>query len=153
MRARKGFSIPELLVVLILLGLLVRLGFPRYTELRAKAQARAVVGDVLAIRVAAYNYNTEKQSWPGDVGMGTVPPELAPLLPIDFTFQRQHWALDWDVWPGAGSLPGSPLIGVTVDAADPKLVSAIRAAAKLGLPYMTTGTQTTFLLAGFGGNY
>lgn len=153
MRARRGFSIPELLVVLILLGLLVRLGFPRYTELRAKAQARAVVGDVQAIRLAAYNYNTEKQSWPGEVGTGIVPPELTALLPIDFTFQRQHWVLDWDVWPGAGSLPGAPVIAVTVDAPDPKLVVAIRAAAKLGIPYLTTGAQTTFLLAGFGGNY
>ncbi|MFP5355446.1 MAG: prepilin-type N-terminal cleavage/methylation domain-containing protein [Gemmatimonadota bacterium] len=153
MRARRGFSIPELLVVLILLGLLVRLGFPRYTELRAKAQARAVVGDVLAIRLAAYNYNTEKQAWPAEVGMGTVPPELATVLPIDFSFQRQHWVLDYDVWPGAGNSPGTPVIGVTVDAADPRLVGAIRAAARLGLPYLTSGAQTTFLLAGFGGNY
>lgn len=152
MRTRRGFSIPELMVVLILLGLLVRLGFPRYTELRAKAEARAVVGDVQAIRLAAYSYNTEKQGWPADAGTGVVPAELKSLLPIDFTFQRQHWVLDWDVWPGAGP-GGASVIGVTVDAGDPKLVTAIRSAARLGIPYMTSGAQTTFLLAGFGGNY
>lgn len=153
MRARRGFSIPELLVVLVLLGLLVRLGFPRYTELRRQALARAVVGDVQAVRVAAYNYNTEKQNWPAEVGSGTVPPELTTLLPNGFTFQRASYTLDWEVWPGAGSGVGAPVIGVTVDSPDPQLTAAIRAAARIGIPYMTLGAHTTFLLAGFGGNY
>lgn len=152
MRARRGFSIPELLVVFILLGLLVRLGIPRYHSLKTKAEARAVIGDIQALRLAAYSYNTEKQSWPAEAGTGLIPTELIPLLPINFTFQRQRWILDWDVWPGAGA-GGASVVGVTVSAGDPELVIAVRAAARLGIPYLTSGARTTFLLAGFGGNY
>lgn len=157
---RRGFSIPELLVVLTILGIVVRLGFPRYTELRRQAEARAIIGDVQAVRVAAYNYNTEHQGWPAEAGRGSVPTELQPLLPQGFSFQREHWTMDWEVWPagGAGSSSmvvnaGNPLIALTVDSPDTLLTSALRQAARLGVPYMTSGSQTTFLLAGFGGSY
>lgn len=159
MRNRRGFSIPELLVVLTIMGVLVRLGFPRYSELRRQAEARAIIGDVQAVRVAAYNYNTERQTWPAETAAGSVPHELVPLLPDGFPFRRENYTMDWEVWPGAGSgsasmvNSASPLIALSVDTPDTLLTSALRAAAKLGVPYMVSGSQTTFLLAGFGNNY
>ncbi|HEX4932107.1 MAG TPA: type II secretion system protein [Gemmatimonadaceae bacterium] len=155
MRARRGFSISELLVVLTILGIVTRIALPRYNHLRVQAEARAVVGDVLAVRVAALNYFTDRQTWPGDVGAGVVPPELVPLLPANFPFQRPQYTMDWEVWPGAGvggtGSPNTPVIALTIDTPNPNLSKAIRAAAKLGLPYMTSGSQTTFLITGFGG--
>lgn len=159
MRNRRGFSIPELLVVLTILGIVVRLGFPRYSELRRQAEARAIIGDVQAVRVAAYNYNTERQTWPAEAAAGSVPQELVSLLPAGFPFQRAHYTMDWQVWPGAGggansgAVSGAPVIALSVDTPDTLLTSAMRAAAKLGVPYMISGSQTTFLLAGIGGNY
>lgn len=159
MRRRRGFSIAELLVVLTILGIVVRLGFPRYSELRRQAEARAIIGDVQTVRVAAYNYNTEKQTWPSDAAVGSVPQELVSLLPAGFPFRRAHYTLDWQVWPGgagganSGAVSGAPVIALSVDTPDTLLTSAIRAAAKLGVPYMVSGSQTTFLLAGIGGNY
>ena len=159
MRNRRGFPIPELLVVMTIMGILVRLGFPRYRELRRQAEARAIIGDVQAVRVAAYNYNTERQSWPAEAAAGSVPPELAPLLPDGFPFRRANYTMDWEVWPGAGSSSSSavnsasPLIALSIDTPDTLLTSALRSAAKVGIPYLISGSQTTFLLAGFGNNY
>ena len=159
MRARRGFSISELLVVLTIMGLLVRLGMPRYGELRRQAAARAIIGDVQAVRVAAYNYNTEHQSWPANASPGLVPAELVPLLPTGFQFVRPSYTMDWEVWNGAGntsalgSSQNSTTIGLTVDSQDALLVNALRNAANAGIPYLVSGSQTTFLLAGFGGNY
>lgn len=159
MKARRGFSISELLIVLTIMGLLVRLGMPRYGELRRQAAARAIIGDVQAIRLAAYNYNTEHQSWPGNASPGLVPTELVPLLPAGFKFVRPDYTMDWEVWNGAGSTsapgtgPNSTTIGLTIDSPDASLVNALRNATKAGIPYLVSGSQTTFLLAGFGGNY
>lgn len=159
MRARRGFSIPELLVVLTIMGILVRIGMPRYGELRRQAAARAVIGDVQAVRVAAFNYNTEHEGWPSNAAQGQVPPELVALLPAGFQFVRPAYTMDWEVWNGAGSPMGNSAsvnattIGVTIDSTDPLLVNALRAAANAGMPYFVAGSRTTFLLAGFGGNY
>ncbi len=153
---RRGFSIIELLVVLTIMGILVRFGMPKYWELRKQATARAIIGDVLAVRMAAYNYNTEKGSWPADAGAGTPPPELVPLLPAQFNFTRAEWTLDWDVWSAAGGLSGSSasnyVIGVAVTSPDAALVDVLRKASA-NMPTMISGSKTTFLIAGFGGNY
>lgn len=159
MKSRRGFSIPELLVVLTIMGVLVRIGMPRYGELRRQAAARAIIGDVQAVRVAAYNYNTERQSWPSNAAQGQLPPELIPFLPTGFQFVRPTYTMDWEVWNGAGATSASgaavnsTTVGLTIDSPDASLVNALRNAANAGMPYIVAGSQTTFLLAGFGGNY
>lgn len=157
MRARRGFSISELLIVLTIMGLLVRLGMPRYGELRRQAEARAIIGDIQSVRVAAYNYNTEHQAWPGNASVGAVPKELVALLPAGFTFKRPTYTMDYEVWNG-GTVSkvqqgSSVTVGLTVDSQDKLLVNALRNATSAGIPYIVSGTQTTFLLAGFGGNF
>jgi len=157
MHARRGFSISELLIVLTIMGLLVRLGMPRYGELRRQAEARAIIGDIQSVRVAAYNYNTENGNWPGNASVGAVPKELIKLLPIGFTFRRPTYTMDWEIWNSAAisKTPGGAAVtvGLTVDSQDKALVNALRNATSAGIPYIVSGTQTTFLLAGFGGNY
>ena len=156
MRPRRGFSIIELLVVLAVIGILVRFGMPKYWELRRQASARAMIGDVLAVRMAAYNYNTEKSAWPADAGAGMAPPELITLLPQQFNFQRPDWTLDFDVWSAPGGLSGSAasnsVVGVAVESQDAPLVAALRKGAA-GMPFIVSGSKTTFLIAGIGGNY
>ena len=157
MRSRRGFSLSELLVVLTILALLVRFGFPRYNHLRKRAEARSMLGDVQAVRVAAYNYTTEKGGWPADAPAGAVPPQLVTYLPGGFEFQRLNYTLDWEVWPTPNGVGGnaatSVVIGLAVATSDSALADAVRSAAKLGIPYLVSGTTTTFLLAGVGGNY
>lgn len=153
---RRGFSVIELLVVLTIMGILVRFGMPKYWELRRQATARAILGDVLAVRMAAYNYNTEKGSWPPDAGAGAAPPELVPLLPAQFNFTRPEWILDYDVWSSAGGLSGGGssnyVVGVAVDSQDPALVAELRKSVA-NIPTMVSGSKTTFLIAGIGGNF
>jgi prepilin-type N-terminal cleavage/methylation domain-containing protein len=155
MRARRGFSIIELLVVMTVMGILARFGMPRYADMRRKAEARSIVGDVLAIRVAAYTYSVEHSSWPADTKAGNAPPELVSYLPAGFLFDHGSYSLDWESWNApVGSLKNATVtavIGVAVDSEDPKLVAELRVTAS-GMPFMVSGSRTTFLLSGVG-NY
>jgi prepilin-type N-terminal cleavage/methylation domain-containing protein len=154
-RGRRGFSFVELLVVLTVMGVLAGLGMPRYTQMRRKAVARAALGDVLAIRVAAYNYSVARSSWPADVQPGSTPPELVTLLPAGFLFARGSYSLDWESWTvPAGSLKNATetaVVGVAVDSEDAGLVAELRVAAT-GMPFLVSGSRTTFFLSGVG-NY
>ena len=80
MRLRRGYSFFELLVVLTFIGLIARIAVPRFGDMKRRAIAAKIIGDVHAIRVATLTYYTEKTSWPAEVGPGIVPSEIVPHL-------------------------------------------------------------------------
>lgn len=125
---RGGFSLVELLIVLLMVGILAQISIPSYQRHIRMARAAAAVSDVQTVRLAAYAYNSDTHAWPADVNRGVVPPELSPYLQPGFTFQREHYLLDWDHWV----LPdGSPqrsetgvLVGVSITTDDARFGAA-----------------------------
>lgn len=101
-------------MVVLVIGILARMALPAYQSLLLKARAAEALGDINAVRVAAFSYNTETNRWPPDVNRGTVPPELVPYLPDGFTFDREHYRLDWDNWSLPDGTPRYPDIGVLI---------------------------------------
>jgi prepilin-type N-terminal cleavage/methylation domain-containing protein len=153
---RRGFSFIELLVVLIFLGLLARLGIPRYSDMKRRATAAAILGDVHAIRVAAFTYYTEKQTWPPESGPGAVPSGLVDYLPANFSFTRVDREYDYEVWSLSTGTPGNPtqeyMIGVAVDLTDPELATRVLKTASRGYGPFAAGNKVTFFITGFAGN-
>ena len=91
---------------MMLIGLLARIAIPRYREMKLRATAAAIMGDVHAIRVAAFTHYTEKGAFPPDAAPDTLPAELVGNLPTGFTFDRPDFDYDWHVWSmtnGAGN--------------------------------------------------
>ncbi len=147
---RHGFTMIEVLTVLMIMSVVVRIGIPNYQEVRLRAEAARVVGDFEVVRVAVFNYNADHHTWPRDFGPGVVPPELRPYLPEGFTFDRGLYELDWENWILPDGLPKHPetkvLLGISVTTPDPALGHAVEDLLGTSMAHYTLGDNYTFVI-------
>ena len=149
MTTRAGFSLIEITVVVLFLGILVRIAAPSYLELVYRARAAAALGDLTAVRHAVFEYNLDTNRWPADVYPGIVPPELEPYLGEGFTFHRDHYQLDWENWllpDGTPKHDNGVLLGVSI-VGDEKLGEALVTVVGYERARYTLGDNYTFIIA------
>lgn len=148
---RRGFSVIELLVVMVIMGIIVRIAVPRYGIARKQAIARAAIGDVRVLRDAALNYQTDRGAWPPETSGGRTPSGLARYLPRGFNFRRGAYTLDYESWvrPRGGLRRNAPaIVAIAITTPDRQLRAALRQLGASGIPYFTSGNKTTFVLTG-----
>jgi prepilin-type N-terminal cleavage/methylation domain-containing protein len=148
MRMRRAFSIIELLITMALIGLLTQIAVPRYSEMKRRAIAASILGDVHAIRIAAFTHYTEHGTFPPDAGIGQLPAQLVENLPTGFSFDRIGYDYDWHIWTAInGSGNSETLIGITVLVTDSRLAAQLVKIAGPGLISIVMPTQVTFLVS------
>jgi prepilin-type N-terminal cleavage/methylation domain-containing protein len=152
MKRRRGFSLIELLVVLLVLTILASLGLLKYRDLRNNALAAQLAGELRAIHVACLTYYADHEAWPPDAGAGAVPAGLAPSLPgqLAASFNRGDYMLDYENF---GSGAPDILIGVSVTTSDPKLFAKFVVVLGRQSPFFVSGSTLTYLIAGPGGAF
>lgn len=106
---RRGFSLIELLIVLLIIGTLAGIAIPNLNRAILRARAVDAVADMNAVKVAVLNYQADAQTWPEDVDRGQIPPGLAQYLPANFSFNEEDYDLDYEDWSETVGF-----IGVTV---------------------------------------
>jgi len=148
-RNRRGFTLVELLIVVVVLVILAGLSLLKYIDLRATAQTAAITGDIRSVTVAVFNYYAEYEKWPDESGPGQVPNGLAKFLPGGLTdeLKRPEYTLDYENI----TLEETPLIGVSVSTTDPKLQARLLATFASKSPFFVNGGKVTYLIAGPGG--
>ena len=148
MRMRRAFSIVELLMTMAIIGLLARIAVPRYGELKRRAIAASILGDVHAIRIAAFTHYTEHGTFPPDAGAGQLPAQLIDNLPTGFSFDHNDYDYDWHIWTttnGAGNT--ETLVGITVLVTDSRIAAQLVITAGAAFIPIVTPTQVTFLVS------
>lgn len=139
---RDGFTLVELLVVVLIIGVLVMMGLLKYTDLRYTAKAAAVTGDIRVITVAAFNYQADQQTWPPEAGAGMVPTGLEPYLP-GFAMSNPDYTLDWDNF-GLGG--GAYVAGITITTSNPALMTKLKRNLGTSAPYFSAGNSLTYVI-------
>lgn len=143
-----GFSLIEVMLVVAIIGILVNLAVPVYSEARLRAEAAAVVGDARAVATAVGDYYLSTRTWPEDASVGEAPPELASFLgdQIDWSVPHEY---DYDYFADADGDPtqaeSGVLVGFSLRNADPRLVAIIQAA-EPGPITQTWGNGVTFIV-------
>jgi len=93
--ARAGFSLAELAVVVMIVGILAGVAIPNLVSARYRAEAAHIVSDVHTIQLAAYGYLGDNGKFPPSAGYGSVPPQLAPYLPDGYEFSYHNVQYAW----------------------------------------------------------
>ena len=137
----------ELMTVMAVIGLLAALGIPRYREMKRRAYSANVASDFNTVRVAAYNYFADHNTYPPDGTAGAIPVALVPYLPQNFEFTTPNYTLDYDVWPSPLN-PSQLIVGVTVTSADQELVNMLARNIRAGGLGINVGNGYTYIFAG-----
>ncbi|MEN0110667.1 MAG: prepilin-type N-terminal cleavage/methylation domain-containing protein [Planctomycetota bacterium] len=99
-----GFTLVELVVVIMVLGILAGVAAPKLLSFSAESEAAAILTNVRSIFDAVELAAARDGSLPPDVSRGTAPPELDGMLPPALFTQPSPLGGEYD-WNG----PGSPL--------------------------------------------
>jgi prepilin-type N-terminal cleavage/methylation domain-containing protein len=154
---RKGFTLVEMMIVVVVLAILAGIAVMKYIDLRNAALAAQMAQEVRAIQIAAFNYYADKEVWPPDAGKGAVPPGLGPLLPgqLAGSFDRGKYVFDFENFGGDpdDDLNPTMIVGVNITTDDPKLFAKFVHYLGTQSPFFVAGTTMTYLIAGPGGGF
>jgi prepilin-type N-terminal cleavage/methylation domain-containing protein len=81
---RGGFTLLELMIVTMLVGILAAIAIPRFSDLLLKAEASRLLADAHTVSLASYEVLAETGNFPSSGGPGSVPPEMAGVLGDNF---------------------------------------------------------------------
>jgi prepilin-type N-terminal cleavage/methylation domain-containing protein len=84
-RRTRAFTLVEIMVVVVIIGLLAAMGLPTYRHITLRSKATAVVTDLRAYSAVLVNYNLSKGAWPTASQPGVVPPEVADAMQSGYT--------------------------------------------------------------------
>ena len=150
-RRRIGFTIIELIAVMTIVGALSAIAVPKFRQVQRRATATQILGDFDVVRLAAMSFYVDSGYFPAEANAGSVPRNLKPYLPNNFTFTKPQWTLDYENW----ELKTQPrftktgvVIGVSIKTKDAALgETAMQLVGNT--PTFTVGTKYTFLISAF----
>ena len=94
MSDRRGFSLAELVVVVLIVSILAAIAQPKLSDVLVKARAADAYSDMQVVRVAAFAFQAAQNTWPPDASRGVVPTGMDAYLPGDFNLTKSDYVLD-----------------------------------------------------------
>lgn len=92
----KGFSLVEIMMIVLIIGLLAAIAIPAYLNARTRSQATTLANNFRIYAAAFEIYATEEGSFPPDVNRGIIPAGMEGRLPkfTEPSIVGGNW--DWD---------------------------------------------------------
>jgi prepilin-type N-terminal cleavage/methylation domain-containing protein len=139
LRDRRGFTLIELVTVVLILGVLAGIATLRYLSLENDALAAKVGSEMQEIRLASINYYVEHEARPGPGTAGVAPVELVPLLSGGTRFSTPAYTLE-------GVNQSEELVGVIVRGSRPGLSQKLVQRLVYGSPYVPYGSDVMYII-------
>jgi prepilin-type N-terminal cleavage/methylation domain-containing protein len=84
-RFTRAFTVVEIMVVVVIIGLLAAAGLPSYRHLTMRSKVTALENDLRQFATAIQTYTLQNGHWPANGDPQVIPPELASAIPDNFT--------------------------------------------------------------------
>jgi len=147
---RHGFTLIELIITVMIIGMLSAIAVPKFREVRRRAMATQIMGDFDVMRHAALSFYVDSGYFPEPVGPGEIPPGLVRYLPTSFTFVKPLWTMNYENWSGVSPMYSSTGIVVGISFATPDTNLGRTAMTLIGnAPAFTVDDKYTFLISAF----
>ncbi len=95
---RRGFTLLEIMVVVIIIGALLAMAIPGFNAVRERTRVSAFLNDFRAVKEAVNRYNLEEGGYPVDGGTGQPTPEFLEYIRediiMDTTVIGGNWTAD-----------------------------------------------------------
>ena len=106
MRNREGFTLIELMIVVVILSLLATISIPNFIKLQGRAKEARVKGGAHTLQLAAEDYAVRNGGIYSDLAA-----DVAPLLPLNKQGNSNlenpfTGAFSEPIWAGAAAAPG-----------------------------------------------
>lgn len=131
MKKQSGFTLVELMIVVIIIGIIAAIAIPKFSAMALKAHAARIISDFNMFQTALLSYHLDSGEYPRDRYPGRPVPELVDYLPEGFEYNLRpelDAMYDWDKWGSPGS-PWYPwtgtILGLSVTSRDKALIQAI----------------------------
>ncbi|GMV03890.1 MAG: hypothetical protein AMXMBFR53_01720 [Gemmatimonadota bacterium] len=113
---RRGFSLAELAVTVMIVGILAGVAVPNLHQAILKAEASRLVSEAHTIRLAAFGYLGDHGVFPGSSSYGVVPSALRPYLPENYSFTSNKVRFGWFSFtlPNTNNIWNSRNIGLLI---------------------------------------
>ncbi len=95
---RAGIAVSDALVFLSLLSLIFAIVYPRIRRVAYEQRVDAAVHNIETLSAAVRSHFEEEGSWPAEAPSGMIPAELVGDLPDGFSFEWEHYTVDWNLW-------------------------------------------------------
>jgi prepilin-type N-terminal cleavage/methylation domain-containing protein len=127
---RPGYTLAEMLTVIVILGILANIALPLLHRARTEADATRIIADFGSIRHAALHHIANGAEYPPTAGWGVVPPDLVDDLPTGFGFgygdADYRWR-HWSVGPGLGGrVTGRGLVAIEIRSESAAILQEVR---------------------------
>lgn len=105
-RNERGFTLVELAVVVLIIGIVAALAQPPFTHMRTRARAAQAVSELGNLRSAVLRFQGLNHEWPPEAAAGIIPVGLQAHLQDGYSFSRSGYTLDYDNWGGVPFVVG-----------------------------------------------
>lgn len=145
LRHRRGFTLVEVLMVMLVLVILAGVSVPIYAGVTRRAEASRVLADVRVIDQSLREHLFRESAYPPTAPRGEVPAELVPYLPEGFRFRHGIAEYRYRNWAPAGASGGTPRVGVEIHSPDQVFLRALAGIAQ-GRATLVSGSSLTLVL-------